>query len=215
MTTFAFQGGLLGQLAGLPGFGTRTYGAPGAPIIADTIASAYINQGLSNGQLAGDECLQPIAQIAGGSQIVSNPCPLDKPFNDPSCGSVAAGEIDARSLVCGISNMEPLDDIAVALNGLHPKDVWLTRIEADLPRAALGQDLILQAAKDQKTVDNIKVAGVAKNTQVICGTEGSIVPIGTIPNPQGPRGRENIVVLVGLGLVSLAALARRRRFAFV
>ncbi len=215
MTTFAFQGGLLGQLNGLPGFGIRTYGAPGASIIADSIASAYVNQGLSNGQMAGDECLQFIAQIASDSRMVSNPCPLDKPFSDPSCGSVAAGEIDARSLVCGISNTEPLDDLAVALNGLHPKDVWLTRIEADLPRSALGNDLILQAAKDQKTVDNLKVAGIAKNTQVICGTEGSIVPIGTKPNPQGPRGRENLVVLVGLGMLSLAALARRRRFVTV
>jgi hypothetical protein len=215
MTTFAFQGGLLGQLEGLPGFGIRRYGASGALTSADTIAAAYVNQGLSNGQMAGEECLQQLAQIAGSTQMVSNPCPLDKPFNDPSCGSVDSGEIDARSLVCGISSMEPLDDVAVALNGLHPKDVWITRIEADLPRAALGNDLILQPAKDQKTVDNLKVAAIAKNTQVICGSEGSIVPLGTISNPSGPRGRENIIVLVGLGLLSVAALARRRRFAVV
>lgn len=217
ITTFAFQGGLLSQLEGLPGFmsGVRTYGAPSAPINSDTIASAYVRQGLSNGQLAGEECLQPLTQIAGSSLMVTNPCPVDKPFNDPSCGSVGAGEIDARSLVCGLGNMEPLDDVAVALNGLHPKDVWLTRIEADLPHAALGKDLSVRAATSQTTVDNLKVATIAKNVEAVCGSPGSIVPFGMNVDRSGPRGRENLVVLVGLGLLSLGALARRRRFVSV
>lgn len=217
LTTFAFQGGLMSQLEGLPGFmsGIRTYGTPGASVLSDTIAAAYVRRGIDNGQLADEECLLSLNVVSGSSKMVSNPCAIDKPFNDPSCGSVGAEEIDARSLVCGLANMEPLDDVAVALNGLHPKDVWLTRIEANLPKAALGEDLILQPAKDQLTVDNLKIAGIAKNTQVICGSEGSIIPPGTIPNPSGPRGRENLLVLVGLGLVSLAALARRQRFVAV
>jgi hypothetical protein len=214
ITSFAFQGGLLSQLEGLPGFmsGFRTYGSPSASVPADTIASAYVHQGLDNGQLAGDECLAPLAQIAASSLMVTNPCPIDKPFNDPSCGSVGSGEIDARALVCGLSNMEPLDDIAVALNGLHPKDVWLTRIEADLPHAALGKDLSVRAATDQTTVDNLKVAAIAKNVEVICGSPGSVVPFGINADRSGPRGRENLVVLAGLGLLTLAAFARRRRF---
>jgi hypothetical protein len=88
--------------------------------------------------------------------------------------------------------------------------VWLTHFEADLPRSALANDLIVQAAADQVKVDNLRVAVIAKNVDAVCGSEGSIVPFGTNPDRSGPRGRENLVVLVGLGLLSLAALARRR-----
>jgi hypothetical protein len=211
LTAFAMQGALLSPLDGLPGFGFRTYGAPSTGAVSDRIASAYVQQALSNGQMATPECVEQFANVSESGLMVVNPCPLDKPFNDSSCGTVKAGEIDARSLVCGLADQEPLDDVAVALNGLHPKDVWLTRIEADLPRAALGEDLMVRAATNQEKVDNLKTAAIAKNVQVICGSEGgSIVPMGTNLNRPGPGGRENFVVLVGLGLVAIAAFARRR-----
>jgi hypothetical protein len=215
LTSFAFQGALLRQLPAFTGFmgsGFRTYSAPGAGIFSDTIASAYIRQGISNGEATDDTCISSMANIAPSGQMVTNPCPLDKPFNDPSCGVVKSGEIDARILICGsLEPMEPrLDDVAVALNGLHANDVWITRIEADLPRSALKGDLIVQAASDQATVDNIKQAVIAKNVEVFCGSGGSVVPPGTSIDRPGSKGRENLIVLVGLGLLSLAAFARRR-----
>lgn len=212
-TTFAFQGGLLGQLDGLPGFGIRTYGAAGAPVLADTIASAYVRQALNNGQKATEECISQFANISQSGAMVSNPCPLDVSFSDPSCGTVGSGEIDARSLVCGLLDPEPLDDIAVALNGLHPRDVWLTRIEANLPRAALGQDLIVQPSATQKAVNNLKVAAVAKNAEVICGSEGVVVPPGTPKDQRRRGGGEQLLVLAALGLLSIASVARRRTMA--
>jgi Uncharacterized protein conserved in bacteria (DUF2330) len=212
LTTFAFQGALLGQLQGLSGFsfGPRTYGSPGSGSISDTIASAYVRQALSDGQLANEECTAQLANIGASGLMVTNPCPLDKPFGDPSCGNVGANEIDARSLVCGLMDPEPIDDVAVALNGLHPKDVWLTRIEANLPQSALGQDLVVQPAKEQTALDNLKFAGVAKNPEVVCGTGASIVPMGTNNDKSGRGTRENLLVLVTLGLLSVAAMARRR-----
>ena len=212
LTTFAMRGGLLQQLQGIPGFmsGVRTYGSPSAAVLSDTIASAYVRQALENGQQASDDCIQRFAQISAAGNIVSNPCQLGTPYDDPSCGAVAPGEIDARTVVCGLGQAEPLDDMAVALNGLHPKDVWLTRIEASLPRAALANDLIVQPAETQTTVDNLKIASVAKNVDVVCGTGSALVPLGTNGGKSGPRGGENLVVLVGLGLLSLAAFARRR-----
>lgn len=215
LTSFAFQGGLLSQLQGLNGFGgtsTRTYAAPGALGLSNTIASAYVRQGINNGEAAGEECIQAMTNISASGLMVTNPCPLDKPYDDPSCGAVGAGEIDARTLACGlVDNIEgALDDVAVALNGLHPKDVWLTRIEADLPRSALANDLIVQAAAEQSSVDNIKIAAIAKNVQVICGDGGAVAPIAKSGDRSGPGRRGDLVVLVGLGLLSLAALARRR-----
>lgn len=212
LTSFSFQGGLLGQLQGLPGFGIRTYGNAGAPVLADTIASAYVRQALNNGQLANEECISQFANIASSGLMVTNPCPLDKPFADPSCTPPAANTIDARSLVCGLLDAEPLDDVAVALNGLHPRDVWLTRIEADLPRTALGQDLILQPAAAQKTVDNLKTAAVATNVEVICGSEGFVVAPGTPTEKRRGGGRDELLILATLGLLSIASVARRRTF---
>jgi hypothetical protein len=58
----------------------------------------------------------------------------------------------------------------------------------------------------------LKVAAIAKNVEVICGSPGSVVPFGINADRSGPRGRENLVVLAGLGLLTLAAFARRRRF---
>lgn len=210
LTSFAFQGGLLGQLEGLPGFGIRTYGNAGAPVLADTIASAYVRQALNNGQLANEECISQFANIATSSLMVTNPCPLDKPFADASCKPAESGAIDARSLVCGLLEAEPLDDVAVALNGLHPKDVWLTRIEANLPRTALGEDLLVQPATDQIAVDNLKVAAVAKNVEVICGSEGFVVAPGTPTEKRSGGGRDELLILTTLGLLSLASVARRR-----
>lgn len=214
LTSFAFQGSLLSKLPAQFSFtGSRTYGPPGTGISADTIATAYIQQGLANNEASTDECIAPLLDIGASGLMVSNPCPLDKPFDDPSCGSVGAGEIDARTLACGVADEvvdSTLDDVAVALNGLHPKDVWITRIEADLPRSALANDLIVQPAVEQTKLDNQKQAAIAKNVQVICGGDGSVAPVGSGKNRPGPGGGGNLVVLVGLGLASLGALARRR-----
>lgn len=213
LTTFAMQGALLSPIEGLPGFmsGFRTYNTPSSTFSANTIASAYVRQALAKGQMAGQECLDQFITVDQTGQMVVNPCPLDKPFDDPSCGTVKAGEIDARSLVCGLAEPEPLDDVAVAMNGLHPKDVWITRIEADLPRAALANDLIVRPAKNQAKIDNFRIAGIAKNVEAFCGPEGgSIVPMGTNFDRPSPGGRQNLVVLLGLGLLSIAAFARRR-----
>lgn len=213
LTAFAIQGALLSPLDGLfTGFGqgTRTYGPPGSAVASNTIAEAYVRQALNAGQMASEDCLTAFSNMAQSSLMVVNPCPLDKPFNDPSCGTPNAGELDARALVCGASDPQPLDDVAVALNGLHPKDVWLTRIEANLPRTALANDLLVQAATKQDKIDNLKIAAVAKNVEVVCPSGGTIAPIGFNPDQSGPRSRENLLVLVGLGLLSLAAIARRR-----
>ena len=214
LTSFAFQGGLLSQLQAFTGFmgsGVRTYGAPGASVLADTIASAYVRQGINNGEASSESCIQAMADVGASGLMVTNPCGFDKPLDDPACGTVGGGEIDARTLACGLDDGidGALDDVAIALNGLHPKDVWLTRIEANLPRAALANDLLVQPAAAQSAVDNLKQAVIAKNVDVVCGSDGGIVSVGRSSNRTGP-GRGDLVVLVGLGLLSLAALARRR-----
>ncbi|MDC3954144.1 DUF2330 domain-containing protein [Polyangium jinanense] len=204
LTAFAFEGGLLSQLPGLFSFqGFRTYTTAGNGNFADSIAAAYVQQGIANGETADGFCSESFANVGKSGLMVSNPCPAGVPLDDPSCGEVASGEIDARTLACG-----PLDDLAVALNGLHPKDVWLTRLEANLPRAALESDLVLQPAASQETVDNMHQARIGTNVDVFCG-DGSAAPI-----PGGGKktgdGRGPLVVAFGMALAALAAAARRR-----
>jgi hypothetical protein len=48
------------------------------------------------------------------------------------------------------------DDLATLFHGLNPSDVRVTRIRADLTRAALSQDLVLQASADQTLLTNMR-----------------------------------------------------------
>ncbi len=182
------------------GFQVQYNAGNGAPL--DTIASAYIARALANGETLDTMCTKVFSQVAESSDVVKNPCPFGAKSNDPACQDVALGEIDSRTLACG-----DVDDLAVALRGLHPKDVWLTRLEAELPRAALGVDLTLKPAVEQLPVDNWIRAESSSGKP--CGA-------GIVPNLGGKGGprRGN---LVGMGLLALAlgALARRASRALV
>lgn len=207
LTAFAFQGALLSRLPAFNsmGFGGRTYSIQQGTVFANTIASAYVRQGISDGEMGDDGCLDELEMLEKSPQMVTNPCPFDKPFDDPSCGAVEIGEIDSRVLRCG-----SLDDVAVAMNGLHPKDVWITRLEANLPRTALKDDLVVQPGSSQSTVDNFKQAPMAKHIEAFCGSDGSVIPPGMTMDRPGPKGPDNRFVLMGFALLSLMALVRRR-----
>jgi hypothetical protein len=199
LTSFAFQGALLGQLeASLFMGGIRTYGQN----FADRIATAYVQQGLTNGEAEVGDCTAAFANAAPSTMMVANPCPMGAPLNDPSCGSVSAGQIDARTLACGA-----LDDVAVSLVGLHPADVWLTRLEANLPRAALAEDLLVEPAGNQQSVDNMMQAVNGTHTELAC--PGSAVVPAFGGRKSGPFDRGPLVMALGMGLFALAALGRR------
>jgi hypothetical protein len=111
---------------------------------------------------------------------------------------VTPGDTDARQLACGT-----IDDLAVALVGLHPADVWLTRLESNLPRAALATDLVLQASQDQTAISD--VIQTTNATGDPCAAVGGTL---TFDPRVGLRNRLAIMTAV-LGAVA-AALARRR-----
>jgi hypothetical protein len=181
-----------------PGLGFRVQylGSDGVSAV-DTIAAAYVAAGLTNGETTSGACTATLAQIAGRSDVVKNPCPFGAKPDDPACGTVLPGEIDSRALACG-----PLDDLAVALRGLHPKDVWLTRLEAQLPRAALGADLALVPAAQQLPIDNWIRAE---------SSSGDACPSGVVASLGGSKNgpRRGDFAAVGLLALGLAAVARR------
>ena len=129
--------------------------------------------------------------------MISDPCNHDT----MECGTVAPGEIDARDFTCG-----ELSDLSTALVGMHLQDVWITRLEANLPKFALATDLTLQASTDQSLVPNYHVAEKAENY------ECPAAPVGSSKNGKGTSsGNGTAVILVGLGAMAALLAARRGR----
>ncbi|WP_437964076.1 DUF2330 domain-containing protein [Sorangium sp. So ce260] len=200
LTPYAQQGSLFSPVSSSAAPFGVLYTTSGSTTPVDTIAAAFAQQGLANRETEDTACAVRFAEIATEGRAVANPCPAGVPLSDPSCGEVAAGQIDARELACG-----PLDDLAVAMIGLHPKDVWLTRLEANLPRAALDTDLVLTPAK-QERVDNWLRARVSVHAEVLCG---AALPV--VDGDRASRTRDQgTLVGMTLGALALAAAIARR-----
>jgi hypothetical protein len=173
-----------------------------------TIAQAFIAQGLANGeasQAAAAPCGSDFASLAGSADVVVEPC-------DPTgqnCANLGSGQIDAHAFMCEPPEQgaPPLDDLAVALTGMHPKDVWVQRFEANLPRAALDQDLELSAALDQSLVDNWRIAAVADNPPCAQAPAAATLPP---PRASGRRPPPRGMLAIGIALLGLASLLVRR-----
>jgi hypothetical protein len=120
-----------------------------------------------------------------------------------NCGNIFPGD-NAASYACG-----PLDDIAVALVGLHPVDVWLTRLEANLPHDSLGTDLQLRASANQMPVSN--VLNATNSTGNPCpGITGGTVTTAEVARRIAAKNR---IAVFGVIVMAIAAsLARRRRW---
>jgi hypothetical protein len=108
-------------------------------------------------------------------KVVSN-CDVDG-----NCTPLGPGEISAEVFRCG-----ELDDLSVALTGLHLNDVWLSRMEANLPRAALDQDLLFEASSLQINVENRVVPDQHDNHP--CDQQASIAPLSKATRRRLPLG---------------------------
>lgn len=213
LTSYARQRAMLSQVFNQFAFFNVNYGTDPNGAQLDTIAKAYLNQGILNKETATktgvpkeDDCRAAFASIDGQSTfVVKNPCPMGVPLDDPSCGAVGSGEIDARTLACGA-----LDDLAAAFTGSHPGSVWLTRIEAALPQAALKTDLTLKPADDQKEVENWIQARIAVNADKFCGSF-TPPPVWSSPTGKSLTGGLAAISMAALALFGVAARRRTRR----
>lgn len=134
------------------------------------------------------------------TRVVRNPCPDGEPWHSPACGAVDASEVDGRTFGC-----PGVDDVAVALEGLHPSNTWVTRLEANLPQSALVTDLTLEATPGQASELGILQAEIPVNFDYACGSATAVLgPID--PTKQIPVGT---VFGVALGALGLALVKRR------
>lgn len=114
------------------------------------IAQDFFDQGFKNKE-ADMACNE--SQYSGtqaSTKKVVNLCPTDPAM----CSTPTANEIDSRVFACG-----KLDDLAVAMTGLHPANVWLTRLEANLPVSALSQDFVLKSTPSDELGPDITAQG--------------------------------------------------------
>lgn len=153
-----------------------------------TLADLYVAQGVANGETAG-RCASATAAMATESRVVVDPCDATG-----TCRAVNDDEVDMRTLACG-----PLDDLARGLVGMHPRSVWLTRVEAELPRSALEGDLLIGAAEDQMPVEHNIQSRQALNP-----------PCPVAVAHSAPRDAPVVPVMMGALAMGLGALRRRR-----
>jgi hypothetical protein len=159
----------------------------------------YADQASKNGEIDG------ICTVGSPSSYgrVTNPCPPGEPWDSPACGTVESGEVDARDLGC-----EGASDVAVALEGLYLEVVWVTRLEAVLPRTALVDDLVLQASDIQTPFSRDVQASIALEPDGAC-------PSGVIPRvidvSAPPRNPFSIFAGTSLAALCAAFAARRVR----
>ncbi len=203
LTSYAKKGALLAPLAN-PVNGSLVQYSVGS-YQSTTIAAAFAAQAFVNGETSTFGCLDLATQLAASGSVVASGCPdVNGECNPPESGELAAQVFACPAPPAGA----PLDDLAQALAGLHPRDVWLTRLEANLPRAALSDDLVLGAAGDQSPVENWIVAADGINAS--CPLAGAAAADASGKGGGGgKRGARSLLVLVA-GLFVAAAVVRRR-----
>jgi Uncharacterized protein conserved in bacteria (DUF2330) len=181
LTTYAAPRGLLGPV---PLVADRPVGeSDQPPIVADFFARALDNQE------SGAQCSSDFTKYIESMAKVT--------------GMPGSGETDPSVFSCG-----KVDDLGVALTGLHPNDVWLMRFEADLPKEALTADLTIEPlAADQTLVANHLTA--MKSVGDACASAAPVLPAG--PRRLPPRDAALAAALLGLGAAVARRLARTGR----
>ncbi len=149
LPAFAFKGGLSSTLPG-PNGGTATYSVSSNSSFRQysSFADLYFAQANSNDSKPIDGCSSVVPLLRGTTLVTA----------DGSDGTLAA-----INLQC-----EKYSDIAAAVQGMHPANVWLTRLELDLPKEALSTDCTVVPADSQTQVSNQLQALHAKDRPSGC-----------------------------------------------
>lgn len=203
LTAYAKQGALLSPIKNAASWGNVTYQTSSGSVA--TIAEAYLHQAEKNGEFTIAECDINITQYAESNLVVTDTCPPGTQ-NPAECPAAQPTEIDARNLACGEA-----DDLAEALSGLHPRDVWITRLEAFLPRTALATDLEVEPAEAQTPVENWLKPGKILHETEACrqALDGAGAPLLLGSGGRGGGPTRGTVFTLIAGGVALLGVARR------
>ena len=111
------------------------------------------------------------------------------------------------------------DDLATLFQGMSPTQVRVTRMRADLSRAALGVDLRLQASADQSTLSNQRYPTASTGTPACpsydyCngGLDEAAVRGGCGVSPRGEgQGQGTLFAIFGALALAAHGMIRRKR----
>jgi hypothetical protein len=212
LTSFALKG--LRSTIPTPNSGPASFQVSGSSTFASIqdIADLYFAQAAANENRSTPSSCSP--DLALSRSLVVDTCPLPAGAAGPSgsagagdagrtapCPAVKLDEIAAQDLAC-----QNWTDLEAALIGMHPSDAWVTRLEANLPHAALAEDLVLAPAASQTAVSSWFVAKVGENAPCALASL-------TTPAEGVRKAREGLAASsqAGLGLASVFGfwLARR------
>lgn len=163
---------------------------------ADSIAGAYFAQGTLNGETTSDCSEAQINSYAESTKKVVD-------------GPATADQLSKSELTC-----DTLEDLGTALVGMHPADVWVTRLEADLPVAALTEDLEIGPSTGGEVASRVqaKTSANAPCSLAALPSTGADRP-GSTPRlpPKYPRGMLVMTVIAAALASALGRRATRRR----
>jgi hypothetical protein len=121
-------------------------------------------------------------------------------------GTPPAGTVAASTFACN-----GFDDVAAALIGMHPGDVWITRLEADLTRQALAQDLTLTPAASQAAVPSWHLAPTSIGSPCPPNTTASPPPSSGTTCAAGRRPAFADTAAFTLAALGVGLVLRRKR----
>jgi hypothetical protein len=178
----AFGASFLTTFAQPGAFVARPTDADGIPIqfrvgsyAYASLAEAYFGQGAA----LPESCTSALAELQSDRLVTA------------SGEGIAPGD-----LTCGEA-----DDIAAAFTGMHPRSVWLTRLDLELPRSALTSDCVIEQV-GATTVGNDLVARRFTHAPKACTQP--VFESGVVGRTQRERA-------LWLALFGFAALSRLRR----
>jgi hypothetical protein len=151
---------------------------------------------LTNTQIVYDDC-----QSSPGAGDAGTP-PMGMCGAAPPTGCTAppGGGVGASTLAC-----HGHTDIAAALIGMHPDTVWVTRLEANLPRESLAADLKIKPSAQQEPVSNKLRASIHVNPP--CDLLENHPEVTALRQRSQQAG---IGVVSGIGLLFARRMKRRR-----
>ncbi|HEY3235001.1 MAG TPA: DUF2330 domain-containing protein [Polyangiaceae bacterium] len=133
LTGFAFERPF-GRTYSSPTLSTLSYSVQGSGTYT-TFMRLYFAQADYNQKKPIGSCLS-VGQALDAPELVVS-------------GAASSGEISDSALEC-----DGHTDLAAALTGMHPNQVWATRLEMELPREALNADCVVAPSSSQASVDN-------------------------------------------------------------
>lgn len=207
LTTYAERGPFFGRVDNAVSHLPLTYQTTNK-WISTTVADAYVQQALVDGDTSSTDCADAFDGLDEDTRRVVLPCKKDgtcKPID-------ASSEIDGRKLECDppLGSDLPLDDLAQALVGMHPRDVWITRLEGNLSRNALAHDLEVVPAKSQVAVASAIEPSIGINPPATCELKSEAPAPFVKPRPPTPPFDSRPLVAVTLGALAIVLVVRRR-----